>query len=112
LERACLTNRWRLYRFRVQRLEFRNLFHKNRGKGLTMNSGKYLFTQLMDSLPKRDFERCVRRYKGNYRIRQFSCYDQFLCMAFAQKLTGRHSLRDIETCLNSIKLKLYHLGFR
>lgn len=76
-----------------------------------MNSGKYLFAQLMDSLPKRDFDGCVRKYKGNYRIRQFSCFDQFLCMAFAQ-LTYRHSLRDIETCLNSIKPKLYHLGFR
>ena len=76
-----------------------------------MNSGKYLFAQLMDSLPRRDFDRCVRKYKGNYRIRNFSCLDQFLCMAFAQ-LTYRHSLRDIETCLNSIKPKLYHLGFR
>ena len=76
-----------------------------------MNTGSYLFTQLMDSLPKRDFDRCVRKYKGNYRIRHFSCFDQFLCMAFAQ-LTYRHSLRDIETCLNSIKPKLYHLGFR
>ena len=76
-----------------------------------MNSGTYLFTQLMDSLPKRDFDRCVHKYKGNYRIRHFSCLDQFLCMAFAQ-LTYRHSLRDIETCLNSIKPKLYHLGFR
>jgi transposase len=76
-----------------------------------MNSGKYLFTQLMDSLPKRDFDRCVLKYKGNYRTRHFSCLDQFLCMAFAQ-LTYRHSLRDIETCLNSVKPKLYHLGFR
>jgi transposase len=76
-----------------------------------MNAGSYLFTQLMDSLPKRDFDRCVLKYKGNYRIRHFSCFDQFLCMAFAQ-LTYRHSLRDIETCLNSIKPKLYHLGFR
>jgi IS4 transposase len=76
-----------------------------------MNSGRYLFTQLMDSLPKRDFDRCVRKYKGNYRTRHFSCLDQFLCMAFAQ-LTYRHSLRDIETCLNSIKPKLYHLGIR
>ena len=76
-----------------------------------MNSGKFLFAQLMDSLPKRDFDRCVHKYKGNYRIRYFSCFDQFLCMAFAQ-LTYRHSLRDIETCLNSIKPKLYHLGFR
>jgi transposase len=76
-----------------------------------MNSGKYLFAQLMDSLPKRDFDRCVRKYKGNYRVRHFSCLDQFLCMAFAQ-LTYRHSLRDIEICLNSVKSKLYHLGFR
>ncbi len=76
-----------------------------------MNAGKYLFAQIMDSLPKRDFDRCVLKYKGNYRVRQFSCYDQFLCMAFAQ-LTGRHSLRDIETCLNSMKPKLYHVGIR
>jgi transposase len=76
-----------------------------------MNSGKYLFSQLMDSLPRRDFDRCVRKYKGNYRIRHFSCFDQFLCMAFAQ-LTYRHSLRDIETCLNAIQSRLYHLGFR
>ena len=66
-----------------------------------MNSGKYLFAQLMDSLPKHDFDRCVLKYHGNYRIRRFSCFDQFLCMAFAQ-LTFRDSLRDIETCLNSI----------
>jgi len=76
-----------------------------------MNTGKYLFAQLMDSLPKRDFDRCVRKYKGNYRIRRFSCFDQFLCMAFAQ-LTYRHSLREIETCLNSMKAKLYHIGIR
>ena len=76
-----------------------------------MNSGKYLFAQLMDSLPKHDFDRCVLKYHGNYRIRRFSCFDQFLCMAFAQ-LTFRDSLRDIETCLNSVKPKLYHLGFR
>src|SRR6202050_4309355 len=76
-----------------------------------MNTGKYLFAQLMDSLPKRDFDRCVRSAKGTYRVRQFSCFDQFLCMAFAQ-LTGRHSLREIETCLNSVKAKLYHVGIR
>ena len=76
-----------------------------------MNAGKYLFAQLMDSLPKREFDRCVLKYKGNYRVRQFSCLDQFLCMAFAQ-LTCRHSLRDIETCLNSMKAKLYHIGIR
>jgi len=76
-----------------------------------MNAGKYLFAQLMDALPKRDFDRCVLKYKGNHRVRQFSCFDQFLCMAFAQ-LTCRHSLRDIETCLNSMKAKLYHVGIR
>jgi hypothetical protein len=76
-----------------------------------MNAGKYLFTQLMAYLPKRNFDQCVRKYRGNYRVRKFSCYDQFLCMAFAQ-LTFRSSLRDIETCLNSLKPKLYHVGIR
>jgi hypothetical protein len=76
-----------------------------------MHSGKYLFAQLMDFLPRRDFDRCVRKYKGNYRTRRFSCLDQFLCMAFAQ-LTYRTSLRDIEICLNSLKVKLYHVGIR
>jgi hypothetical protein len=76
-----------------------------------MHSGKYLFAQLMALLPKRDFDRCVRKYRGNYRTRTFSCLDQFLCMAFAQ-LTYRTSLRDIEICLNSMKAKLYHMGIR
>jgi hypothetical protein len=76
-----------------------------------MHAGKYLFAQIMDFLPRRDFDRCVRKYKGNYRTRKFSCLDQFLCMTFAQ-LTYRTSLRDIEICLNSLKPKLYHLGIR
>jgi hypothetical protein len=76
-----------------------------------MHSGKYLFAQLMDFLPRRDFDRCVRKHKGNYRTRKFSCLDQFLCMAFAQ-LTYRTSLRDIEICLNSLTPKLYHAGIR
>jgi hypothetical protein len=76
-----------------------------------MHSGKFLFAQLMAFLPKRDFDRCVRKYRGNYRTRRFSCLDQFLCMAFAQ-LTYRTSLRDIEICLNSVKAKLYHAGIR
>ena len=63
-----------------------------------MNTGKTLFSQLMDLLPTHEFDRCVRRYRGNQRVRRFSCRDQFLCMAFAQ-LTYRESLRDIETCL-------------
>ena len=76
-----------------------------------MHSGKFLFAQLMAFLPKRDFHRCVRKYRGNYRTRRFSCLDQFLCMAFAQ-LTYRVSLRDIEICLKSLKAKLYHVGIR
>jgi Transposase DDE domain/Domain of unknown function (DUF4372) len=76
-----------------------------------MHTGRFLFAQLMDCLPKRDFDRCVRKYHGNYRTRTFSCYDQFLCLAFAQ-LTFRTSLRDIEICLNSLQPKLYHAGLR
>src|SRR5947208_2890665 len=76
-----------------------------------MHAGKYLFAQLLAFLPKRAFDRCVREYRGNYRARRFSCYDQFLCMAFAQ-LTARDSLRAIEIGLNSLQAKLYHVGFR
>ena len=76
-----------------------------------MHTGKFLFSQLMAFLPRRDFDRCVRKYRGNYRSRTFSCFDQFLCLAFAP-LTYRTSLRDIETCLNSLKAKLYHAGIR
>jgi Domain of unknown function (DUF4372)/Transposase DDE domain len=76
-----------------------------------MHAGTFLFAQLMAFLPKRDFDRCVRKYRGNYRTRKFSCFDQFLCMTFAQ-LTYRTSLRDIEICLNSLKAKLYHVGIR
>jgi hypothetical protein len=76
-----------------------------------MNTGTFLFAQLMAFLPKRDFDRCVRKYRGNYRTRKFSCFDQFLCMTFAQ-LTYRTSLRDIEICLNSLQAKLYHVGIR
>jgi hypothetical protein len=76
-----------------------------------MLNDRYVFSQLMDSLPKHEFDRCVARYQGNRRIRNFSCFDQFLCMAFAQ-LTYRESLRDIETCLRALHKKLYHTGFR
>jgi transposase len=76
-----------------------------------MHTGKYLFAQLMAFVPKHIFDRCVRKYQGNYRVRHFSCFDQFLCMMFAQ-LTHRESLRDIENCLNSFPAKLYHVGFR
>ena len=76
-----------------------------------MPTGQLVFSQLLDFLPRHDFNACVRRYHGHYRVRDFSCFDQFLCMAFAQ-LTGRESLRDIETCLRALSPKLYHAGFR
>jgi transposase len=76
-----------------------------------MNQGKTVFSQVMDYLPMHEFRRCVNRYRGNYQVKSFSCWDQYLCMAFAQ-LTYRESLRDIETCLRSIPNKLYHMGFR
>ena len=76
-----------------------------------MNQGKTIFSQVMDYLPMHEFRRCVNRYRGNYQVKSFSCWDQYLCMAFAQ-LTYRESLRDIETCLRSIPNKLYHMGFR
>jgi hypothetical protein len=76
-----------------------------------MLSGQLIFAQLMEWLPRHEFNACVRRYRGDYRARDFKCRDQFLCMAFAQ-LTFRESLRDIETCLRSLGPKLYHAGFR
>jgi len=76
-----------------------------------MNSGRTVFAQLMDFIPAHEFRRCVARYQGQYRVRSFSCWDQFLSMAFAQ-LTFRESLRDIETCLRALGGKLYHLGIR
>ena len=76
-----------------------------------MNKGKTVFSQVIDFLPIRKFRRCVERYKGNYRVRSFTCYDQLLCMAFAQ-LTYRESLRDIQCCLRAVRDKLYHMGIR
>lgn len=76
-----------------------------------MNLGKTIFTQLLQHLPRYEFNQCVDRYHGNYKVRNFSCWDQLLCMSFAQ-LTYRESLRDIEACLNSHRQKLYHMGFR
>ncbi|PIP37789.1 MAG: IS4 family transposase [Desulfobacterales bacterium CG23_combo_of_CG06-09_8_20_14_all_52_9] len=72
---------------------------------------KFILAQLMDFLPSYEFHRCVQQYNGNYKIKSFSCWDQFLCMAFAQ-LTYRESLRDIQACLRAAQLKLYHLGIR
>jgi hypothetical protein len=76
-----------------------------------MYSGSLVFSQLMDHLPLKDFWRCAERYPDKRTSRTFSCLDQFLCMAFAQ-LTGRESLRDIESCLRAVSSKLYHLGIR
>lgn len=75
-----------------------------------MNSGQTVFSQLIGFLPDREFRRCVARYGGDRRLRDFSCWDQYLTMAFAQ-LTYRESLRDIEACLRSLQGKLYHMGF-
>ena len=76
-----------------------------------MNKGQTIFSQIIDFLPKKRFRQCVKRYGGNYRVRSFTCFDQFLCMAFAQ-LTYRESLRDIECCLRAMRGKLYHMGIR
>jgi hypothetical protein len=76
-----------------------------------MNSGKTVFRQLLQFLPRHEFDLCVRRYRGEHWVKTFTTFDQFLCLAYAQ-LSGRESLRDIETCLNSHRDKLYHIGFR
>lgn len=76
-----------------------------------MNGGKSIFSQLTDFLPWTQFQECVARYQGDYKLKSFSCWDQFLCMAFAQ-LTYRESLRDIEACLRANQTKLYHMGIR
>jgi hypothetical protein len=76
-----------------------------------MNTGRSLFAQLIEHLPAHEFAKCVRHYGGNKRVRSFSCWDQLLCMVFAQ-LTGRQSLRDIVACLRSMGTGLYHQGIR
>jgi len=76
-----------------------------------MNQGKTVFSQLMDHLPMHALRSRIERYRGHYKVKNFSCLDQFLCMAFAQ-LTYRESLRDIETCLRAMQNKLYHMGIR
>jgi transposase len=76
-----------------------------------MNYGKLVFSQVTDHLPITTFRKCVNRYQGDYKIKSFTCLDQYLCMAFAQ-MTFRESLRDIEACLRAQKSKLYHMGIR
>jgi hypothetical protein len=76
-----------------------------------MNAGRTIFAQLMDFVSPYEFRVCVDRYEGEYKVKTFSCWDQFLCLAFAQ-LTYRESLRDIQACLRMAKPKLYHMGCR
>ena len=76
-----------------------------------MGNKRTVFAQILDFIPKHQFRTCVNRYGGNYRVKSFSCFDQYLTMAFAQ-LTYRESLRDIETCLRALDEKLYRCGFR
>ena len=76
-----------------------------------MHKGKLVFAQVTGHLPLTTFGRCVARYGGSHKIKSFSCFDQYLCMAFAQ-LTYRESLRDIEACLRAQESKLYHMGIK
>src|SRR6201998_3811638 len=76
-----------------------------------MHAGRTVFAQLLEYVPHKEFQKCVTRYSGDSRWRGFSCWDQYLSMAFAQ-LTYRESLRDIEACLRAVGGKLYHMGFR
>jgi len=76
-----------------------------------MHQGKLVFSQLMMHLPLSTFRRCVAAHRGDYKVKDFSCLDQFLAMAFAQ-LTWRESLRDIEINLRAQSARLYHMGFR
>jgi len=76
-----------------------------------MLPGRTVFADLMSYVSPRSFRTCVDRYEGDHKASRFSCWDQYLCMAFAQ-LTYRESLRDIEACLRAVQPKLYHVGIR
>jgi hypothetical protein len=76
-----------------------------------MNPGTTLFAQIFASVSRYEFDKCVKRYAGNYKVQKFTCWEQFLVMSFAQ-LTYREGLRDIEVCLNAVGGKLYHSGIR
>jgi hypothetical protein len=76
-----------------------------------MHSGKYVFSQIVDFVNKYEFEKCVKRYEGDYRVRELNCWNQFLQLFFGQ-LTSLNSLRDICLCLKAHKRKLYHLGIK
>jgi hypothetical protein len=95
----------------MQKVVFGSPARSDSAKQWDVNTGRTIFSQLMDFLPAYEFQKCVSRYRGDHKVQNFSCRDQFLSMAFAQ-LTYRESLRDIETCLQSIGSELYHMGFR
>lgn len=76
-----------------------------------MNRGRTVLSQILDFVSRYEFDKCVSRYNGNYRVRNFTCWEQFIVMSFAQ-LTYRESLRDIESCLEALSEKLYHSGIR
>jgi len=76
-----------------------------------MNSGKYIFSQLLDFVDRYEFKKIVKKYKGNYRVREFDCWNQFIQLFFGQ-LTNLNSLRDICLCLKAHNNKLYHLGIK
>jgi hypothetical protein len=74
-----------------------------------MHSGKYVFAQVIEFLPVNDFNRCIKKYNGSYKVHHFTCWHQLLCMVFGQ-LTNRESLSDLVLCLRSQRSKWYHLG--
>ena len=76
-----------------------------------MHQGKFVFSQILEQIVRYQFDQCVARYKGDHWIKTFSCWEQFLALAFGQ-LSFRESLRDMETCLRSRQDQLYHLGIR
>jgi hypothetical protein len=76
-----------------------------------MNSGKYVFAQILQFVNQYEFEKCVTRYKGDHGVRELNCWNQFVQLFFGQ-LTSLNSLRDICTCLKAHKKKLYHLGIK
>ena len=76
-----------------------------------MNTGKYVFAQLLQYVNKYEFEKCVKRYNDDYRVRDLNCWNPFVQLFFTQ-LTSRNSLRDICTCLKAHRQKLYYLGIK
>ena len=76
-----------------------------------MHVGKAVLAQVMDIISRYEFNKCVDKYKGNYKVKSFTCWEQFIVMSFAQ-LTYRESLRDIEACLVAVSQKLYHCGVK